>query len=464
MYMKKIQKEHIYIIGIAGKGLNSIAEFCVSKGYKVSGSDQRESPETLALQKRGVSLFLNQDGSHISKKYTKVIYSSIIPEHHPERVRARKLNIPELSRVEFLKYITGEYIRVSIAGSHGKSTTSALTSLAFESEVGSVNAITGAFIKEFNSYQKSGTSPYCVLEACEYSKSFLHIPGDYTIITSLEKSHMEYFGTEESMNNAFKEFILKHKSSATIIINGDTPVLRQISSIHTGRVITCGFNLANDYVISDISFDQDGSTFSLYKDTVCIEKDIRIKIPGGYNMSNVAFTFVLLHVMNYQTKKYRKIVQNFTGVGRRFELIQKEKTVFIDDFAHHPTQVRNLLTSIKQFFPQKKIFAVFEPRQYHLFKTFLKEYGASFKWADEVYITDIVPALGDTQEDISSLSTQDVIDNVRLYSKPKQVRYARNYEEIVDSLRLKDLSDVVVATIGAGPIYRVRDLLVNKVQ
>lgn len=462
--MKKNKKEHIYFVGIAGKGLNSIAEFCVSKGDNVSGSDQRESLETSALQKIGVSIFLNQDGSHISKKYTKIIYSSIIPENHPERVRARKLCIPEISRAEFLKYITDKYIRISVAGSHGKSTTSALVSLALKSETGSVNAITGSFIKEFNSYQKSEISPYCVLEACEYSKSFLYIPGDYTIITSLEKSHMEYFQTEDAMNNAFKEFILKHKSSSIIIINGDTPLLRQISSIHVGKVVTCGFNATNDYIISDISFDQDGSIFSLYKNSVCIEKNIKIKIPGGYNMMNVALSFVLLYEMKSQSKEFRKIVEKFTGVGRRFELTQKEKMVFVDDFAHHPTQVRNLLTSIKQFFPQKKIFAVFEPRQYHLFKTFLKEYGASFKWADEVYITDIIPALGDTRDDILNVSTQDVIDNVKRYSKPKQVWYARNYEEIADSLRLKDLSNVVVATIGAGQIYKVRDLLVNKVQ
>lgn len=462
--MQKHKKEHIYIIGIAGKGLNSIAEFCVSKGYKVSGSDQRECAETIALEQRGVKVFLNQDGSHISKKYTKIVYSSIIPLNHPERAKARALGIPEVSRAEFLKQITDTFVRISIAGSHGKSTTSALVSLALRSQTGAVNSITGAFIKEFNSYQTSGDSPYCVLEACEYSKSFLHIPGDYTIITSLEKSHMEYFGTEESMNNAFKEFILKHKPTATIIINGDAPTLRQIATIHTGKVITCGFNMTNDYVISDVVFDQEGSTFSLYKNNICIEKDVRIKIPGGYNMNNVALSLALLHSMNYSTEEYREVLQNFTGVGRRFELVQKEKTVFIDDFAHHPTQVRNLLTSIKQFFPHKKIFAIFEPRQYHLFKTFLKEYGASFKWADEVYITDIVPALGDTPEDISKLSTQDVIDNVKLYSKPKQVWYARNYEEIVESLNLKDLSDVVIATIGAGPIYKVRDLLVNKVQ
>jgi len=462
--MKKHQKEHVYIIGIGGKGLNSIAEFCISRGYKVSGSDQKDSPEIENLKNKGVHINHEQDGSGINSKYSLVVYSSIIKKNHPERIRARRLAIPEMSRAEFLKYITDSFVRISVAGSHGKSTTSALSSLALESETGAINAITGAYIKEFQSYQRSGNSPYCVLEACEYAKSFVHIPGDYTIITSLEKSHMEYFGTEESMNNAFEEFIAKHKNSATLIINGDVPKLRSISAVHRGVVVTCGFNQSNDYVLSDLSFDQYGSTFSIFKNNVCIENDIHIKIPGGYNVLNAACVFVLLNLMKQSTSNYRKLLQKFTGVGRRFELMQKEKTIFIDDFAHHPTQVRNLLTSIKQFFPHKKILAVFEPRQYHLFKTFLKEYGASFKWADEVYVTDIVPALGDTAEDIAGLSAQDVIKSVETYSKPNRVWYARNYQEIAHSLSLKDLSDVVIATIGAGPIFKVRDLLTNKVQ
>ena len=462
--MKKYQKEHVYIIGIGGKGLNSIAEFCISKGYCVSGSDQKDSPEIQNLKNKNIHITFEQDGSAIRSEHSLIVYSSIIKRNHPERIRARRLGIPEMSRAEFLKYITNSFVRISVAGSHGKSTTSALASLALESESGAVNAITGAYIKEFESYQRSGDSRYCVLEACEYAKSFVHIPGDYTIITSLEKSHMEYFGTEESMNRAFEEFILKHKDCSTLIINGDIPKLRAISSLHKGSVITCGFNQSNDYVLSDLSFDQHGSTFSIFKNNICIEKDIYIKIPGWSNMINAALVFVLLHTMKYSTANYREVLQKFTGVGRRFELIQKEETIFVDDFAHHPTQVRNLLTSIKQFFPHKKILAVFEPRQYHLFKTFLKEYGASFKWADEVYITDIVPALGDTIEDIEGLSTQDVIQSVQTYSKPNQVQYARSYQEIAQALSLRDLSNVVIATIGAGPIFKVRDLLTNKVQ
>jgi UDP-N-acetylmuramate--alanine ligase len=458
------KQKHIYIIGIGGKGLNSIAEFCILNGYQVSGSDIKKTKEIEKLERIGVHVYVNQDGTHVTVNHDIVLYSSIIPTNHPERIRATQLGITQMERAKFLNQLTQEYIRISVAGSHGKSTTSALATLAIKAETNHVNAITGAYIKELDSYQTTGDSPYCVLEACEYAKSFFHIPGDYTIITSLEKSHMEYFKNEDLMNQAFSEFIGLHKSNSSIIINGDIPILRLLCTRHLGPVITCGFEPSNDYVIQDVRFTQSGSIFSLYKNSICIEKDIYIKIPGEYNILNVAFVFVLLYQLGLSTHEYKKVLLKFTGVGRRFELEKKDSTVFIDDFAHHPTQVRNLFASIKQFFPHKKIFAIFEPRQFHLFKTFLKEYGSSFMWADEVYITDIIPALGDTQTDIQSLTTHDVIKSVQVYSKPKQVWYAPSYQDIVKRLQMRDLSDTVIATIGAGAIYKVKDLLIQNTQ
>ncbi len=459
-------KEHgnIYIIGIGGKGLNSIAEFCHSKGYAVSGSDIRLSPEVSNLRRLGVHINLEQVSANITPGVGVVVYSTIIRNDHPELMRARELGIRTVCRAEFLAEITAEYVRISVAGSHGKSTTSALATLALRSELGGVNAITGACIKEIDSYQSSGDSEYCVLEACEYGKSFLHIPGDYTIITSLEKSHMEYFGSEEKMNNAFREFVAVHKPGATLIVNGDVCALREMCGTHPGTVVTCGFNTSNDYVIRDIVLGEAHSMFSLYKHGRQIQDSVIIKIPGMYNVMNVALTLVLMDQLGLGSDEFLQVLKSFTGVGRRFEITRHDTATFVDDFAHHPTQVRNLLKSLKQFFPHKEIIAIFEPRQFHLIRTFLKEYGKAFSLASEVCITDVLPALGDTLADMSSLTAQDVVRSVQAYSKPKRIWHASSYEEIAESLRLKDLSQTVVATIGAGGIFRVRDLVVNRVQ
>lgn len=463
--MKNKNSKRIYIIGIGGKGLNSIAHFCKAKGYSVSGSDNRASSETDSLIQNKIEVFFDQSGIHVNPDYDIVVYSSIVKAHHPERERARELGIRQLSRAQFLKYITKEFIRISVAGSHGKSTTSALASLLVQAQTGSVNSIIGAHIKEKNAYYISEESPYCVVEACEYAKSFLHLPGEYTLITSLEKSHMEYFQNEESMNYAFEEFVQKHSDISTLIINGDNPVLRSICSKHKGAVIKCGFNSSNDFSIKNVRLEKDHSVFDVYFEDKILFENIYIKIPGLYNILNTTLVLALLYKMNYtDINSTQKILNTFTGVGRRFEQVVSDKVTIIDDFAHHPTQVKQLISSIKQFYPNKEIVAVFEPRHCHLFKTFLKEYGHAFKDVHEVYITDIVPALGDTQEDISAISTQDVLQSVQTYSKPNKVWYARSYQEIVDALSLKNLKDVVIATIGAGSIFQVKELLLHKVQ
>jgi UDP-N-acetylmuramate--alanine ligase len=463
IYMKKDRKINIYIIGIGGKGLNSIAEFCHEKGYRVSGSDQKESLEITNLKNKNISIILQQDGSGITPDIDIVVYSSIIQSSHRERIQARKLGIKEMSRAQFLRYITKNFIRISIAGSHGKSTTSAITSLILHAQTKSINAITGAYIKEFNSYQKIGDSPYCVLEACEYSKSFMYIPGDYTIVTSLEKSHMEYYKTQQNMFDAFKEFFQKHKSCSTLIINGDNTRLRILAAYHPGRLLTCGYNAANDFVIKNLNLQTHESTFDLYYKDVLIYSNIKIKIPGSYNVLNTALTLSLMYTLGYKDiKKFKNVFENFTGVSRRFELTNHPKVTIVDDFAHHPTQVLNLIRGIKQFYPGKKIVAIFEPRQAHLIKTFIKEYGGAFKDVEEVVITDVVPALGDTAEDISNITAQEVIESVQLYSKPQSVWYAQSYKQIVDTLISKDLKDSIIATIGAGSVFKVKELLLNQ--
>ena len=462
--MTENDNKSVYIIGIGGKGLNSIAEFCISKGYGVSGSDIKPSPEVDALRRIGVRVNLEQCADNITEQIGTVVYSSIIRDDHLELARARELSIPTMSRAQFLAQITNEYVRISVAGSHGKSTTSALATLALRSQTGSANAITGAYIKELGSYQSSGDCEYCVLEACEYGKSFLHIPGDYTIITSLEKSHMEYFGSEECMNDAFAQFITCHKPGTTLILNGDSHVLRELASVHPGKVITCGFNSSNDFVIKDVRLLDGGSVFSVYKGDECLWSDIHIRMPGTYNILNATYVLILLRELGLGTKEFEGVLADFTGVGRRFEITKDNDAVFVDDFAHHPTQVSNLLKGLRQFFPDKDIVAVFEPRQFHLIKTFLKEYGKAFSLAREVFVTDVVPALGDTAQDIESLSADDVVRSVATYSKPERVTHVGSYEEIVSALGLRDLSRTVVATIGAGNVFRVRGLLVNRVQ
>jgi len=458
--------KNIFIIGIGGKGLNGMAQMCLEKGVKVSGVDVKKTAETEALEKLGAEIFYEHATDNIYGNFDAVIYSSIIKEDCPEILEARQRKIPIIKRSEFLKELTKKTFRISIAGSHGKSTTTAITGLSLIHAGQNPDIYCGAFVKELGSYNRSGAGKISVVESCEFDRSFFDLIGDATIITSLEKSHLEYYKDEAEMLVAFRTFVQKHSDFAPIIVNGDDINIRRVIVPYQNskKIITYGFNSSNDYLIKNISLESDKTTFSVYKGSNVVVKDLSIKIPGLYNVLNFTALVALFNEFSFNFAGIGQVAQNFRGVGRRFEISRApDGKIFVDDFAHHPTQVRNLFYGLKQFYPDHEICAVFQPRQYNLIKNFLREYGQSFKLADNIILTDIVPALGDTETDIKSLKTNDVINSIKCYSG-KTARVYNKFEEIVKYLKTNLKKNTIIATIGAGDIYKVKDLYVKKLK
>lgn len=455
------QKPHVHFIGIGGKGLYGIARILRKEGWRVSGSDSNKQEE---LRKMGIEVFQGHKESHLNRNVDLVVYSSVIKPNNPEIQEAQQNNIPTIKRSVFLAYLMKKYTTsISIVGSHGKSTTTALIGLILGQAGKQPTVFGGAHIKEKGSYEIHGSKDFCVVEACEYDRSFHDLVPDISIMTSLEKSHMEYYKTERNMNNAFREYVTKHSKDACIIANGDCLRLREILKNFSCKVIFYGFNLCNDYVIKKVVIGCEESKFSVYKGSKEIATNIPARIPGTYNMLNIAATSALLDHLRIPQENIGKVTDSFTGVGRRFEIIELDTNeTFIDDFAHHPTQVKNLCESIKQRFPKKKVCTVFQPRQYHLIETFLTEYGAAFRGVDEVIVTDIVPALGDTKEDIAKLDPYDVIFSIQKNAGIGNVHHISDVSKIVSFLQKKDLSTYVVVTIGAGDIYKVRDMFIKR--
>jgi UDP-N-acetylmuramate--alanine ligase len=461
-----MKMNNIFIIGIGGKGLNGMAQMCLEKGLLVSGVDVKRTLETEALEKIGANIFYEHSVENLNDSFDAVIYSSIIKEDCPEIMRARKLKIPIMKRSEFLKELTKNTFRISIAGSHGKSTTTAITGLSLLSSGQNPDLYCGAFVKELGSYNRSGAGKISVIEACEYDRSFFDLIGDATIITSLEKSHLEYYKDEAEMLIAFRTFVQKHSDDAPIIVNGDDLNIRRliVPYQNSKKVITYGFNSSNDYLIKDLSLGNTETVFSVYKGQHLIVKNLAIKIPGLYNVLNFTALVALFNELSFNFSGIGQVAKNFRGVGRRFDISKTpDGKIFVDDFAHHPTQVRNLFYSLRQFYPDHKICAVFQPRQFNLIKNFIREYGQSFKLADEVILTDIVPALGDTSADIASLRSEDVVNSIKCYSG-KTAKIYNKFEEIVDYLKLSLKNNTIIATIGAGDIYKIKDLYVKKLK
>lgn len=455
--------KNIFFIGIGGKGLNGIAKICLEKGLRVSGVDHDIKPETVALTELGAMIFHEHRESNITPGIDLIVYSSIIRNDCPEIIAGRKLGIKIIKRAEFLGQLTANDFRISVCGSHGKSTTTALVGLGMINSNVDPTIFGGAPTRELNGYNHLGKSNYSVIEACEYDRSFYHLVGDITIINAIEKSHLEYYRDEQDMLDSFKHFIDLHDENSTIIANGDDANIRRLTANVSANVLYFGFDRRNDYVIDDVLKTTEGSTFSIFHKSKNILNQLNIKIPGTYNILNFTASAVLLRQLGFPMDGVIETARHFNGVGRRFEITHaKTGQIFIDDFAHHPTQVKNLFDGIRQFYPENKTCAIFQPRQYNLMKNFLTEYGQSFAKADEVILTDILPNLGDTADDIKSVSATDIAKSISFHSQ-KPVKIINSFPEIVSYLKSKYGEKSVITTIGTGNIYKVRDMFINSI-
>jgi UDP-N-acetylmuramate--alanine ligase len=452
---------NIFFVGIGGKGLNGIAKICLEKGYKVSGVDTMSKNETTALETGGAKIYYSHSAQNITRDIDIVVYTSLAKDA-PEIIEAERLNILTMKRSRFLGMLTRHDFRICVAGSHGKSTTTALLGLSAISSGVDATIFGGAYAKEFAGYNHLGNSKYTIIEACEFDRSFHDLIANASILTSVEKSHLEYYKDEDEMLESFKYFFNQHKKNAVIFTNGDSEKCRLVTAEVECPVIFFGRGRGCEYRVVNMKKERNGSMFSVKYDGKLLVKDLRINIPGEYNVMNFAACIAFMHHFKIPLKGILETAHNFTGVGRRFEIkTARSGQIFVDDFAHHPSQVKDLMKSIRQFYPDKRVCAVFQPRQFNMMKNFVREYGEAFSQADEVIITEILPALNDTEEDKKSISTIDMMNSIsKLSNRP--VKIINDFKQISDYISENFDSQSVVTTIGAGDIYKVRDIMMTQ--
>ncbi|MEK7185007.1 MAG: UDP-N-acetylmuramate--L-alanine ligase [Patescibacteria group bacterium] len=459
MFIKIKRGLRVHFIGIGGKGLNGIAKICLQKGCVVTGSDTSEKEEVSALVGLGVQIFKNHEASNIDSKIDVVVRSSLVSENCPEIEEAQRLKIPVLKRSEFLKVLMMPYRKIAIAGSHGKSTTTALFGLGLLYAKKDPTIVCGAHIKELGTYERLGRGRDIVVEACEFDRSFYDLVGDVGVITSIEKSHLEYYKDENEMVEAFETFVGLFQKKSTIFMNGDMRFADRISKKISGKVVRFGESENNDYIVKNVGLKPGVTSFSVFKkDKVLI--NLTINLPGTYNALNFAALVAYFDFFDLPLGSIKKLAKNFRGIKRRFDIKTRgDNFVVLDDFSHHPTQLRYVIESLKQFWPDHKLVTVFQPRQYHLLRSFLREHGEAFNLADEVILTDIAAALGDTEADKKDFSLDDIKKSINTHSPKSKVLYLGDYSKITNYIKKYKDTKAVVATIGAGDVYKIADNL-----
>jgi UDP-N-acetylmuramate--alanine ligase len=420
---------HIHLIGIGGTGISSIARVLLEKGYTVSGSDRSLSPLALELQKAGVTIYEGHAPEHI-KGADMVVRSSAISDDNVEVMEARKLNIPVLKRSDFLGSLMEKNIGIAVAGSHGKTTTSALMAWSLYRLGLDPSYILGGVSKNLGINAHAGSGDYFVVEADEYDRMFLGLNPGAILITNVEYDHPDCYPTPADYALAFKEFIHRLKPNGVILADYESTVkhglFQSLPVASTG--FTFGLNPMADYYALNLKQNQIGGyTFDVvFSPDALPITTVSLQIPGEHNVRNALGVIGLHHQLGTNVHVAAQSLAEFMGTGRRFDVVGEVNGItIVDDYAHHPTKITATLSAARVRYPGRRLVAVWQPHTYSRTRSLAKEFIHSLEGADLVIVSEIF-ASREKAEDYSSkelVQQMDLRKALYIASIPEITRY-----------------------------------------
>jgi len=448
---------HIHFIGIGGISMSGLAELMLYKGAFVSGSDQAESPLTVSLAQKGAVIGYPQKAGNIPETTDVVVATAAIHEDNPELKAARERNIPVLSRAELLGQVMKLYkLPVAVAGTHGKTTTtSMLTQIALEGNLDPTASIGGIF-SAINGNFRIGANDCFILEACEYTNSFLSFFPKIAVILNIDADHLDFFKDIDDIRHSFKRFAGLLPEDGTLIINKDIPRYEEITEGLKCRIITVGQDASSDIYPSDITVNALGMpSFILNHDGN--KTPLSLNVPGLHNVYNACAAAAAAFLIGSSADAVQRGLSEFTGTGRRFEVKGRINGItIVDDYAHHPTEIRATLKAAKEF-PHKKLGVVFQPHTYSRTKALMDEFADALSLADQVIVTDIYAARETDDLGISSADLKDKLDLLNT-----DCVYIPSFEDIEKYILENYFNGDLLITMGAGNVVKIADGLLEK--
>ena len=444
--------EKWHFIGIGGCGMSGLAKVMAEQGHTVSGSDLVASIKTEKLEQLGIKIYTGHDRNNLDPQTDQVVVSTAIGKENPEWKRARELGIPVLHRSECLGRLTLEQKAISVAGAHGKTTTSSMLASILIDSGWEPTVVVGGYMEILQGNGTYGKGDYLVAEADESDGTLLNLHTSIPLITNIEDDHMEYFGTREKIDRIFYDFVKRRTGDGFSIINTDCSSARLLSSNIPGCV-TYGFS--EDAVIrgKNPRIVNQLNTMDVYEDENLLAA-VSIYMPGYHNLQNALGAFACARKLGVPVKSIVESLLNFRGVGRRFQLIgTSDGITIVDDYAHHPTEIKALFAGARQLNPERLV-AVFQPHRYTRTRQFLDDFAETMKRADLALVTDVYSAGEDPIKGADSACLVAAADD-------KKVRYTGSIEETVETLLPLLKEGDLVLTIGAGTITRAAPLILE---
>jgi len=447
---------YVHFIGIGGIGNSAIAEILMHSGIKVTGSDIKKSEITENLKNKGAEIFIGHNKNNISNPDL-VVYSSAINEDNDERMETKKLEIMEVNRAEILGALMATYnTSIAISGTHGKTTTTSMITSILKNLNLDPTSLIGGNLESINGNVLIGNSNIFITEACEYKENFLNLKPTYGIILNIEEDHLDYYDNLEHIINAFIKFSKNIQVDGALIVNNDDYNTKRIHQYIETKIITIGITQKSDYQAKNITFDNLGyPTFEIYNNSELLTK-CTLNVPGMHNIYNALAAIALSNFFEANLDKITDKLSLFNGVHRRFETMGNyNDAIIIDDYAHHPTEVKATLSTAKKM-DKERIIAVFQPHTFSRTKELLSEFATSFSDADEIIVTDIYAA---REKNIYNISANDLVKEIN--KEKKNVKYIPTLDECESYLKENISNGDLVIMLGAGSIRTLSENLVK---
>ena len=449
---------HVHFIGIGGISMSGLAEILLEEGFTISGSDAKQSALTDSLVKKGAAIYIGQKASNLSIRPALVVYTAAIREDNEEFKAAVDAGIPMLSRAELLGQIMDNYEKsIAVAGTHGKTTTTSMISQILLVAKADPTISVGGILEAIGGNIRVGGSEVFITEACEYTNSFLHFHPKYSIITSVEAEHLDFFKDIDDIRRSFHEFAGNTAHDGVLIINGQIAALDQITNNLSCSVTTYGLCENDDFYAKNITYnDHACGTYTLMHKTEDLGT-VSLSVPGKHNVSNSLAAIALCLNLGLPLDVIKKGLLQFGGTKRRFEYKgTKNGITVIDDYAHHPTEVAATLTAARNY-PHGRIICVFQPHTYSRTKAFLSDFARVLSMADIVVLADIYAA---REKNTIGISSKDLL--AELQKNGQESYYFPSFDEIEKFLSEKCINNDLLITMGAGDVYLIGEHLLQQ--
>ncbi len=448
----------IYFMGIGGISMSGLAEVMLRAGFPVSGSDNKASDLTERLTAHGADIRIPQKAENITDDIDVIVYTAAIHEDNPEWIAACAAGIPMLSRAEFLGQLMENYTdSIAVSGTHGKTTTTSMLAHILLAAKTDPTISLGGMLPTIGGNIRVGDSQTFLTEACEYTNSFLHFHAKYSILLNIEEDHLDFFQDVADIRRSFRRFAENTLPGGTVLVGSAIDRPEELTVGTDARVVTFGTNGDEDYSATDFTRDACACSSFTWTHAGIPRERVTLKVPGDHNVANALAAIACASEMGIPDETILEGLSSFTGAGRRFEYKGRYgETTVVDDYAHHPTEIRAALTTAIQV-PHERIVCVFQSHTYTRTKALWNEFADALSLADVVILADVYAA---READTLGVRMEDLV--TELERRGTEAYYFPTFVEIEAFLRKNFLHRDLLITMGAGDAYQVGEALLSE--